>query len=477
MKSFFISLFCFILFSTAQSHPWKPNYFVVVDTDAGLDDMRALTLLLSMPEVRVMAITVSNGANSAEVGYQKVKSLLQELNKQGILVGINKLPVNEKPFKKAMDFHWTDSLYPHLDEVPFTNVLERIQKYSSEKITFINLAGLSTLDSYLGEHPEFAIRLKQVIWTTDIRLEDSWNYSLSPEAYQRLIVKTVPLKLIAIDNEKLIYETSWLTGLDTILDSYSLFFKRSLINQDFHYAMKCYDELALVLLMDTSLFQTTSKGYLLKKSTSIEHIESQISNFLATIKNNKNQVFIKFPVDTANYISDIAPLMNKTIQKYGNEEWSICVLTNELHRHVGIYAIIGAKMGIRAREYFGAGVDEMKLISYAGNFPPISCMNDGLQVSTGATVGHGLLTVLPDVEAQPKVIFEYLGQQIEFSLKEEYRKKLEKEVKQLEIIYGINSNIYWDLVRQIALNCWFNWDRNELFEIYKGENINETEKQ
>jgi pyrimidine-specific ribonucleoside hydrolase len=162
--------------------------------------------------------------------------------------------------------------------------------------------------------------------------------------------------------------------------------------------------------------------------------------------------------------------MNKTIQKYGNEEWAACVLTNELHRHVGIYAIIGAKMGIRAREYFGAGVDEMKLISYAGNYPPISCMNDGLQVSTGATVGHGLLTVLPNVEAQPKVIFEYLGQQIEFTLKEEYRQKLEKEVKQLAIIYGINSNIYWDLVRQIALNCWFNWDRNELFEISRVAN-------
>jgi len=443
---------------------------VVVDTDAGIDDMRTLTLLLSMPEVNILAITVSNGATSAEAGYQKVKSLLHELNKQGVLVGINKLPVNVNPFKHAVDFHWTDSLYPQFTEVSFIKVLERIQNYSSEKITFINLAGLSTLDSYLGEHPEFATRLKQVIWTTDIQLEDSWNYSLSPEIYQRLISNTVPLNLIAINNEKLNYETDWISGLDTILDSYSLFFKRSLINQDFHYAMKCYDELVPILVMDTSLFQTTSKGYLLKKSTSIQHIESQISKMLVINKNNKNQVFIKFPIDSTNYISDIAPFMNKTIQKYGNEEWAACVLTNELHRHVGIYAIIGAKMGIRAREYFGAGVDEMKLISYAGNYPPISCMNDGLQVSTGATVGHGLLTVLPNVEAQPKVIFEYLGQQIEFTLKEEYRQKLEKEVKQLAIIYGINSNIYWDLVRQIALNCWFNWDRNELFEISRVAN-------
>ncbi len=475
MRSLLFVLCCLLLFSTVKGHPWKPNHFVVVDTDAGIDDMRALTLLLSSSDIRVLAITVSNGATTAENGYQKVKNLLHVLNKQGILVGINKLPVNEKPFQQAMKFQWTDSLYPQFAEVPFAEVLERVQKFSSEKITFISLGSLSTLDTYLEQHPDFTDRIKEVLWPIGNNMKASYNCSLSSKAFESLTTKKVPVKCINFENEKLIYETNWIDSLENIFDKSTPLFKRSLTNRNFHYSMKCNDELVPILLLNNALFQSNSYGYRLKESSSIKDIEMQISTILQSNTNNKNQVFTKFPTDTANYNSDVARFMNKTIQKFGNEEWSVCVITNELHRHIGIYSIIGAKMGVRSREYFGAGVDEMKLISYAGHYPPISCMNDGLQVSTGATTGHGLLTVLTDVDPQPKVVFEYLGQQVEFSLKEEYSQKLEKEVNQLAIIYGINGNIYWDLIRQIALNYWFNWDRIGLFEISEVRINNESE--
>ena len=75
------------------------------------------------------------------------------------------------------------------------------------------------------------------------------------------------------------------------------------------------------------------------------------------------------------------------------KEWKIVVLTNEFHEHMGIYSILGAKMGLRAREYFHLGIDELEILSFAGSTPPVSCLNDGLQVSTGATLGHGTITL------------------------------------------------------------------------------------
>ena len=50
-------------------------------------------------------------------------------------------------------------------------------------------------------------------------------------------------------------------------------------------------------------------------------------------------------------------------------------------------------------------LENVKIISFAGNTPPISCMNDGLQVSTGATIGHGLITIEATAEAYPGAIF------------------------------------------------------------------------
>jgi pyrimidine-specific ribonucleoside hydrolase len=59
---FLLSLLPFYL----HSHPWKPSHYVIIDTDGGIDDMRAITMLLASPDVRVLGITVSGGALSSE---------------------------------------------------------------------------------------------------------------------------------------------------------------------------------------------------------------------------------------------------------------------------------------------------------------------------------------------------------------------------------------------------------------------------
>ncbi|MCK7537306.1 MAG: formylmethanofuran dehydrogenase subunit E family protein [Marinilabiliales bacterium] len=105
------------------------------------------------------------------------------------------------------------------------------------------------------------------------------------------------------------------------------------------------------------------------------------------------QVIKRMPADTSFYMPDLQPFVEEIRNRFGEDEWTSGVIGNELHRHLGVFAIIGVKMGIRAREYFSTGVDEMTVTTHAGSMPPLSCMNDGIQVSTGATPGHGLLTV------------------------------------------------------------------------------------
>ncbi len=120
-------------------------------------------------------------------------------------------------------------------------------------------------------------------------------------------------------------------------------------------------------------------------------------------------VFSGFPLHEENYTADVQEIMKEVIAKYGEEEWRLVVLTSELHGHLGVYAIIGAKMGLFARETLNAGHDELVIISHAGSKPPVSCMNDGLQVSTGATLGHGLISVTGIGIASPAAEFTYAG--------------------------------------------------------------------
>jgi pyrimidine-specific ribonucleoside hydrolase len=122
-------------------------------------------------------------------------------------------------------------------------------------------------------------------------------------------------------------------------------------------------------------------------------------------------------------------------------------------------------MGIRAREYFDTGVDEFSTMSFAGSDPPLSCINDGLQVSTGSTPGHGLLTVINDLPNTPSAVFTYMNRKIRLILKPMIEEKIRSELKEINFVNGLDSNIYWELVRKNSLKYWRDLDRHDIFMI------------
>jgi pyrimidine-specific ribonucleoside hydrolase len=172
-----------------------------------------------------------------------------------------------------------------------------------------------------------------------------------------------------------------------------------------------------------------------------------------------------FPVNPELYVYDVRQILKPAISKYGIEEWKACTLTDEFHGHLGVFSIVGAKMGIRAREYFGIGTDLLEIGSYAGSVEPFSCLNDGLQVSTGATLGQGSIHLLKDSIAKPQAIFTYQDKSIRIKLKEEYLKKLKTVIDRGVKDYGLQDEDYWNLIRQTAIKFWLEWDRNEIFEM------------
>ena len=121
-------------------------------------------------------------------------------------------------------------------------------------------------------------------------------------------------------------------------------------------------------------------------------------------------------------------------------------------------------MGIRAREYFDIGVDDMQVTTYAGSQPPVSCLNDGLQVSTGGTLGHGLITVVgkKPADCRPEATFVFKDKKVTLRLNEHrVREDLQKGVE----TYGADTEANWQYVRDLAVKYWLDWDRHEIFDI------------
>ena len=100
--------------------------------------------------------------------------------------------------------------------------------------------------------------------------------------------------------------------------------------------------------------------------------------------------------------------MNREIIDYGKR----------FHGHLGPFMVIGLKMGILALERLGNpdSVHTLSCIVELENRRPISCVIDGIQVSSGCTLGKGNITVREGrgVEA----VFKSNGRELKIRLKE-----------------------------------------------------------
>lgn len=461
------------IFITIQvySHPWKPGHYVIIDTDCGIDDLRAISLLLASPEVRVLGILATPGVLPAEEGYKKINSLLAACYNEGILTGaFTNSKIKSRNCVAATEFPWGDQDNTKLPIPDAINIIRQILENSREKISWISLGSLELPATCIDSLPLFGNKIKSVLWTCGWDIDSSsFNYALNPGSYQKLMNKKFPLHAISFDNNEFDYSENLAAAIKSIENPYSQKVYSSIINSKSLYARKGYDEIIPVFLHDPDFFTSDTINNLIKFKLNITEDKAVVEKSLITILKreslNRNQVIKTFPLDTSGYLPDIQPIVEHTIKRFGEDEWVAGVMANEMHRHLGVYAVIGVKMGMRAREYFGAGIDEMKIVSSAGLIPPFSCMNDGLQISTGATVGHGLIRVNTSDVTKPEAVFTYMNRSIQVTLKDEYRKKIEKEIKELSVIYGLDSDIYWDLVRSAALKYWSSWDRHDIFYI------------
>ncbi len=88
MKKYFILLILAFIcqLSSAQPLPVKQKHSIIIDTDGAIDDMRAISMMLSRPEITIKAVLLSDGSLTPLQSGEKVSSLLKEF-------GFDKIPV------------------------------------------------------------------------------------------------------------------------------------------------------------------------------------------------------------------------------------------------------------------------------------------------------------------------------------------------------------------------------------------------
>lgn len=459
---------------------------LLVDTDMALDDMRALILLFNQDLADILLISTADGALAPENGLRSLRRLLARMGKTRIPLGSGRVLNQVAPVWRE----WTEKI---LGENPAVDAREKNSPLSAAQATtetlrnlhsravYLALGPLTNLADALNRDPAIQGKISRIIFVGSIpgEIKPAWNTERDTAAVETVIRSGLPIyfidtssgKELSFDSElfhkieKLNTPASeWLIGLHQTPDA-----KKRLEAGHF----KIWDELAVLFLGRPDLFRLVQKknsSFVLGdfSSDKVREAYLQALGYAADLhlEDRKTVVLRKIPADPSLFQEDIRPFVEQIIRRFGLEEWKAAVLTNEFHRHLGAYSIIGAKMGIRAREILGAPFDTLTVVSQAGNAPPLSCLNDGLQMSTGASLGRGSIQVNAEGTI-PRAIFSYDRRKITLTLKEEMVKKIEADIGQAIRTFGNLTPAYFNQVRSVSIRYWLELDRTRIFNEQK----------
>ncbi len=470
-----------LLYHAAFSHSGKPKFHVIIDTDGAADDMRAITMLLASHEVRVLAITCSDGSQDVDSVLNKVKSLLSVFNHHGIRVGKSEKHTHELPMWTdfASKIIWSEKLDTALFEnYNSLDLIDNIIKNYNTKIYLIALGSLKTFADYLQKNQNYD-KIEKIIWYNAKNITEGHNYKISPESFDYIKNSELQLEILSINEDAKPLNQKYIEYISKTNSNYArqidfLLKQKDVINRINNKHLYLWDDLIPLYLNLPMLFEKNTEENInyvtLLSNIPEEIIYESISNILISASQTNNRVFNTFPLATELYKKEYSDILQQTTEKYGLIEWKAVCLTNEVHGHTGIYSIIGAKMGIRAMEFFNVGINNLAIVTYAGNYPPISCLNDGIQISTGATIGQGLIEIADSVYNIPTADFSFNKQTIRISLKPEIATKMKTEISYGVKNYGLESDKYWLYIEELAIKYWAEFNRNDIFKVEKINN-------
>lgn len=105
----------------------------------------------------------------------------------------------------------------------------------------------------------------------------------------------------------------------------------------------------------------------------------------------------------------------------------------QFHGHVGPYVVLGYRMGLIANKKLGSDPFLKKAIVWTGLTPPISCIVDGIQISSGCTYGKGNISVKNECIAKAEFSTD-TGKHVQIILKPNIRKEIEAKVTKENMI-------------------------------------------
>jgi pyrimidine-specific ribonucleoside hydrolase len=450
-----------------------------------LDDIRALALLLGSGLVDARLVTVSDGAVAPETGCRHARRLLDWLGLDIPVAAGPALNLNPPPWReRSKRLHWprdaeSASAPEQACQAQAPARIAAALRNANRPLLLLCLGPLTNVARALEKAPEAATSVRRIIYAGAPPGSESpgWNTERDMEAAARVFAADIPIYCLHLPDRNVPPFDSGLLQKVRKTDSPASQLIASIHDTEAVQGLlesehlRLWDDLIPLYLAYPSLFRfhepspnaTHELSHMQTRDLDAKYVRLLRPETDFHLAPRRAVTLASLPLAPKRFRPDLRPYVSRILRRHGREEFKACWLTSELHRHLGTYSLIGAKMGIRAREMLHAPLDGLRVVSRAGSQPPLSCMNDGLQVSTGASLGRGAITVSGGNDPVPSAVFSYQGRKLTLTLKEKWRDRIRSDMRRALRKHGGLNQGYFARVREMSIENWLRLDRREIF--------------
>jgi pyrimidine-specific ribonucleoside hydrolase len=194
---------------------------LVVDTDMALDDVRALSLLLSADGLNLRLVAVSDGASSPEAGRANARTLLAFFGRSGVPAAAGRVLDQPPPAWRDWSEHlcWPEGVRPPAPgggKSQAAKQIARTIRRLKPPVVYLCLGPMTNLADALRRDPGLRDRIDRVVYygsAPDDPTPD-WNTLRDPSSAGEVFGSGLKIDNLWLPEERLLaFDDSWLAEI------------------------------------------------------------------------------------------------------------------------------------------------------------------------------------------------------------------------------------------------------------------------
>jgi formylmethanofuran dehydrogenase subunit E len=381
---------------------------VIVDTDMGMDDARALLALTGSSGIRLAAVIATGGSASAAKGADNATGIIESTEKGYVPVirGINPDLSAPPPWRAH-----AESLGGHPFPPPRRLTQRPLKEaaLSAEGIpegTWLVLGPLSSMSALEDIVPGTLGRAE--VWmpaTVEGGTVKGWNIGCDPASARRVL--SGARRVYIVDTGAGLDEARILGSVEGDSPAAIWIGETAGAGNGAHAFL--FDEIAAAAIASPEIFRISPERY------ALSGVDGETVSIERSGGGPISLVRLEDPAALEAFLHEAWELHPGGHEGHADHAGHHAVVSDplarmkEFHGHLGPYVVLGYRMGMIALERTGsAGHFEISAEVHSTLRPPRSCLIDGVQLGSGCTLGKRNITV-EETGGPPFAIFTTSG--------------------------------------------------------------------